>query len=253
MKTVAFFGDSFVAKHEGWIEYFCRHEDYKTVHVGKTGGDPIYAFERWIDFNNKNKVVDLCVYAHTSVSRLYHPDPDVPLTEGVVEGVLADEFKTKFTKKDITIKAAADYYLHLDNTKANHLKSLIVPMGIDRYIKENNTTFVKIIHLWSFSPYMNIMTKDCPVDVWPFEMTSGTNIKLDLQKLSMVEPGYIDEKFDSRPLHFSPFAYKFMTDLIKVAIKADDATSLDFKHLSKRKWREYEEVLENYKKEYQVE
>lgn len=253
MKTVAFFGDSFVAKYEGWIEYFCRHEEYKTVHVGKNGGDPIYAFERWVDFNNKSKVVDLCIYAHTSVSRLYHPDADVPLNEGVVEGVLRNEFKTKLDEKDVIFKAAADYYLHLDNTKANWFKSIIVPMGIDRYIRENNTTFVKIIHLWSFAPFLNNMTKDCELNAWPFEMTSGVNIKLDLHKLSCVEPGYIEEKFDTRPLHFSPLAYNFMANLIRVAIKAEDGTALDFKHFTKRKWREYENVLENYKSQYQVE
>lgn len=247
MKTIAFFGDSFVAKNEGWIEYFCKKENYQVRHIGKTGSDVIYPFEKWLEVNSSKEVIDVCVYCHTSASRLYHPDYDVPLTEGVVEGVHKNIFTTKYKKESSVMQAAQNYYLYLDFATANEIKSVIIPMGIDRYMKEHNTTFLKIIHLWSFAPnrYGQKETKNVH---WPFELVSGVNVKLDLSNLSSVEPGKIKEDFDSRPLHFSPFAYTFMSDLLSLAINSDEKPVIDFSFLSEdSRWDDYQEVLEKYK------
>jgi hypothetical protein len=253
MKSIAFFGDSFVAKKEGWIDYMARHHDYNVEHLGKTGGDYIYSLEKWIEFNKSQKLVDVCVIAHTHTSRLYHPDPDVPLTSGVVAGMIDGTFAdSKLNKNDPLVRAAMDYYLYLDFPSAAIIRNDVLIMGADRYIKENNTSFIKMIHLWSFAPRRDNKDSSLPQEVsWPFEMMSGVNVKLDLCNLSCVEPGFIDEKFDTRPLHFSPFAYQFMTDLITVAAKAEDGTVIDFSHLPTRsKWKDYVEVLDFYKSKF---
>jgi hypothetical protein len=253
MKTVAFFGDSFVGKKEGWIEYFSLHNDYQIEHIGKTGGDYIYALEKWDRVNRNQKLIDLCVYAHTHTSRLYHPDPLVPLTSGVVAGMLEGKFRdSKLDKNDPVIQAAMNYYLYLDFPSAASIRNTALIMGADRFIKENNVSFVKIIHLWSFAPHRVNNDEVLQQEVgWPFEMHTGVNVKLDLCNLSRVEPGFVDEEFDPRPLHFSPFAYQFMSDLIMVASKADDGTVIDFSHVStKSKWRDYVDILETYKSKF---
>ena len=87
-KTIAFFGDSFVGIFQGWVEELCKKNDYECVHIGKPGADPIYAFEQWDKFNSSGQKADICIYAHTGVERLYHPDKDTGITNGIVEAMV---------------------------------------------------------------------------------------------------------------------------------------------------------------------
>jgi hypothetical protein len=251
MKQIAFFGDSFVAHNEGWIEYFCQRNNYECVHTGKTGADPIFTIEDWIAVNNKKELIDVCIYAHTSASRLYHPDRSVPLTEGVVAGIIDGSFKSVITKNSPLVTAAQSYYLNLDYQSANEIKSTIIPLGVDRYIQENNTTFMKVIHLWSFAP-SRVFDKrlNSHTVSWPFTMESGTNVLLDLLSLSNVEPGFVEHVFDSRTLHFSPDAYEFFNDLMKASI-ATTSREIDFrKYVTPNStWDNYVDALAQIKKE----
>lgn len=233
-KKVAFFGDSFVGKYEGWLKHFCVNFNYDCIHTGKPGSDPIYAFEKWKEFNETYEgTVDVCVYAHTEPSRLYHPDPDM----GITSGVAADPPKLvrKITDKDYEyFKAASGYFRHLIFSNAEILKSILFPMAIDRYIEEHNRVFKKIIHIWSFAPerkYKEGLVGWTAVSTWPFDMRSGMNVILDLTNLSAAEPGYQPKlKFDHRPLHFSIEHSWFPAEIVNTAITYyDQVKSLDYR------------------------
>lgn len=234
-KTIAFFGDSFVGKYEGWVKHFCETYNYECLHTGKPGADPIYSFEKWKEFNEScQEQVDVCVYAHTEPSRLYHPDP----TMGITSGVAADPPKLvrKLTDKDYEyFKAASGYYRHLIFSNAEQLKAMLFPMAIDRYIEEHNRVFKKIIHIWSFAPVREYAGLNgwTAKSSWPFEMKSGMNIILDLSNLSAAEPGYImEQKFDHRPLHFSQEYSWFVPAILNTAITYyGQGDSLDFRSL----------------------
>jgi hypothetical protein len=234
-KTIAFFGDSFVGKYEGWVKHFCLTYDYECLHIGKPGADPVYPFEKWKTFNETYEgEVDVCVYAHTEPSRLYHPSE----TMGITSGVASDPPKLfrKLVDKDyFYFKAAADYFKHLVFGNAEMLKSILFPMGIDRYIEENNRVFKKIIHIWSFAPerrYREGLTGWSAVTAWPFDMRTGMNVILDLSNLSAAEPNYVIEQWDHRPLHFSHEYSHFVPEIIDTAINHyKDGGSLDFRPL----------------------
>ena len=255
-KTVAFFGDSFVGKYEGWLKFFCENYNYECLHVGKPGADPIYSFEKWKTFNeNFQGSVDICVYAHTEPSRLYHPDSNI----GITAGVAADPPKLhrKLIDNDYEyLKAASDYFKYLVFGNAESLKSILYPMGIDRYIEDNNRVFKKIIHLWSFAPirkYKPDLKGWAAESSWPFQMKTGMNIILDLTNLSASEPGYIAEnKFDHRPLHFSLEYSWLLPEIINTAIKNyADGACLDFQPYVNEysAWKDYIEAYNKIKKD----
>lgn len=254
-KTVAFFGDSFVGKYEGWLQHFCEIYGYECLHVGKPGADQFYSLEKWIEFNNlhEDMSVDLCVYAHTESHRLYHSDPKLPLTSGVVRnytrmGPWTDEQKLVF-------KAAEQYYLYLYFSRIGDLKGIVVPMGIDQYINQNNKVFKKIIHIWGFAPIR--MHDGISEDhyfartTWPFEMISGMNIKLDLSNLSFADPNNKKQKIDSRPLHFSRRYSPFVSEILATAVKFyEKGRIIDFSPYiiqSNPTWEDYVDAFEQIK------
>lgn len=255
-KTVAFFGDSFVGKYEGWVQTFCENYQYNCLHVGKPGADPLYVFEKWKLFNETyNNDVDICIYAHTEPTRLYHPDADMGITAGVVSH--HPKFLSKLTDDNYEyLKAASSYFKHLVFGNVESLKSIIFPLGIDRYIEDNNRVFKKIIHLWSFAPvrtYKNDLKGWTAKSSWPFSMKTGMNIILDMTNLSASDPEYIVEnKFDHRPLHFSLNYSWLVPEIIQTAIENyTEGGNLDFRSYVDEysTWNNYIEAYNNIKKD----
>lgn len=247
-KTVAFFGDSFVGKYEGWLKHFCLTYHYDCLHTGKPGADPVYPFEKWKDFNETYQgEVDVCVYAHTEPSRLYHPDPAM----GITSGTAADPPKLhrKLTDKDYEyFRAASGYYRYLIFGNAEILKGILFPLGVDRYIEKYNRVFKKIIHIWSFAPdrrHSKGLTGWTAKSEWHCcdVMNSGMNVILDLSNLSAAEPNYIQtEQFDHRPLHFSHEYSWAVPQIIDTAIEHySKGGALDFRPLINEysKWDDY--------------
>lgn len=250
-QTIAFFGDSFVGGELGWIEYLCKYKNYQCVNIGKKGADPIFVIEEWNEFNKSGKTADICIYAHTCTTRLYHPDKEIPFTQGNIEAMFYGYPPTHLPKKHPQVIAAKHYYDHLDFSSANHMRTKIIPMGVDRLISDTNKSFNKIIHMWSFAPYR--YDKDPITDIaetsWGFDMKSGTNIILDFANLSIVEPGKVPVKWDQRPNHFSDKAAPFIVDLMLTAIAQPLGTELDFTpYVTKSsKWEDYVDALKKIK------
>lgn len=260
-KTIAFFGDSFLGNLGGWAEALCKKNNYECVNIGKSGADPIYVFEQWDKFNSSGKTADICIYAHTGPERLYHPEKAAGLTNGVVAAMVNNEmplFPIENSRR--TIKAAHDYYTYLNFGTADTIRSKIIPLGIDKLMKDTNVAFGKIIHIWSFAQYRynfanNNWTADCS---WTLTDTdAGSNILLDLSTLSAVEPGFIpNEKFDSRTNHFSNKANPFMCELMEFTIANTDFASdkkvvVDFRPYVNRdsRWNEYLDAFKKIKRD----
>lgn len=261
--TIAFFGDSFVGKYEGWIEELCKLNNYECVHIGKPGADAIYSFEKWDIFNKSGKKADICIYSHTSSERLYHPDSCFGLTNGVVAAMATNKMELPpIYNSRKTINAAHEYYTYLSFERADSYKAIIIPIGIDKLMVENNVAFGKIIHLWSFAQYKGkFRNGNWPADAdWSLINTeSGTNVLLDLSSASFAEPGFIlPDPYDHRPNHFSNSANKFMCDLLKFAIEKTNFASntkavLDFRPYLKidNTWNGYSSALEKIKRDLQ--
>jgi hypothetical protein len=257
-KTIAFFGDSFLGNLGGWVAVLCKKHDYQCVHIGKSGADPIYVFEQWDKFNRSGQKADICIYAHTGVERLYHPDKAAGLTNGVVEAMVKNEiplFPIENSRK--TIKAAHDYYTYLNFEAADGMRTKIIPLGIDKLMKDTNVAFGKIIHIWSFAQHRyNFSNNNWTADSsWSLSNTvSGSNILLDLSTLSSVEPGFKHERFDSRVNHFSNRVNPFMCGLMEFAIEQTDFASdkkvvVDFRPYVDRnsQWKDYLDAFEKIK------
>lgn len=260
-KTVAFFGDSYVAKyHESWLQHFCIKNNLKYVHLGKLGADPYYVLESWEKINDSGQQIDFCIYAHTEVGRIYHPSYDVPLTWGCVNSALNNEITMDIDRK--TLQAVFDFMSNFSYPQEYNLKSKIIPRGIDRFLAEKNKAFGKIIHIWSFAPIRaNLEAHNTPADSeWGFEMNSGTNIMMDLSNLTRIEPGYPNEKFDKpgyagidlRKGHFSPLAFDFLTDVLTFAIGLQNGTQVRLPEYINRHstWNDYLNAWEQVKREY---
>jgi hypothetical protein len=253
-KTIAFFGDSFVGQYQGWIEYFCRKYSYKCLSVGKPGADPVYSFLKWKKFNETyDGIVDICIYAHTASDRLFHPDAHMPLVNNVVND--PKKYLRTYSRlsrdEKLTLNAAKQYYNYLSFPEADSIKSIIYPLGIDRFMKENNKVFKKIIHLWSFSLFSK-NRRDLNKIEWPLKICSGMDVRLDLTNLSVLEPGNKNEKWineDTRPLHFSLESNDFIVDIINTAIEKYERQVLDFNLYTDKNssWEDYVLALEKLK------
>ncbi len=259
-KTVAFFGDSFVGKYEGWVELFCKNYGYDCLHVGKFGADPIYPFEKWKSFNeNFEGSVDVCVYSHTEPSRLFHPDPKIGITSGFAAepGECIKMLKAaNVNNYEEYTKAVSKYYLYLVYDQAEKIKSVLFPLGVDRYIEDNNRVFKKIIHLWSFAPkrtYVPNLKGWTAKSDWPLTMKTGMNVILDLTNLSEAEPEYkLIGPFDQRPLHFSNEYSWLPSQILNTAVEYYvDGGSLDFRPLVSEysTWDQYVEAYNKIKKD----
>lgn len=255
-KTIAFFGDSYVAKWPGsWMEHICEKNNYECLHLGKLGADPYFVLESWLKFNDSGQRADICVYAHTEVGRIYHPSQHVPLTWGCISATVNKKMSMIIDQK--AVQAAYDFLTHFSFVEEYNIKSQIIPRGIDRYIAEKNRAFDKIIHLWSFAPARpNKEFHNSPADsTWGFEMNSGVNVMLDLSNITRVEPGYpedIGNRKDPRANHFSPLAFDFLNDIVTFAASVPNGTQLGpGKTLDRNsKWHDYLVAWEQIKKEY---
>lgn len=259
-KTIAFFGDSFLANYRGWIEELCKKNNYECIHLGKPGADPIYVFEQWDKFNCSGQKADICIYAHTGSERIYHPDSSASLTNGVVAAMIENNIDLPpIENSRKTIKAAHDYYTYLSFGSADTLRSTIIPLGIDKQMKISNVSCGKIIHIWSFAQHRcNFSNDNWTADAsWNLINTeSGSNILIDLSSLSSVEPCFIKgTRFDSRPNHFSNAANTFMSSLLDFTINktnfaVDEKAVIDFRPYINRdsKWHDYLISFEKLKK-----
>lgn len=256
MKTIAFFGDSFVGQYIGWLEYFCEVFEYQCLSVGKPGGDFIYSFMKWKEMNETHQEkVDVCVFAHTEGSRLFHPDKDIAITFAIandhekVVNLRQEKQISSLEKKQLN--AAQSYYEYLYFREADNIKNILYPLGIDRFMKENNKTFKKIIHLWSFSPIQPGSFEDrLGKSRWPFSIQSGMNVKLCLKSLSELDPFNKFEEWDQRPLHFSIEHNQFISDILYTGIEKYQKKELNFEHYVGKNptWQNYCKALEKIKK-----
>lgn len=241
-KTIAFFGDSFLGKCEGWLELLCKENNYECVHIGKPGADPIYVFEQWNNFNNSDNITDICIYAHTSSERIYHPSSTLSLTTGVVDAMNNNRLPLPLIENSSKIiKAAQYFYSYLSFESADHVKATVFPVGIDQLMKQTNKSFKKIIHLWSFAQFRtNHRTpRWISESNWSLvNLESGSNVLLDLSNLSGVEPGWsndiITTGLDQRPCHFSKVSWSLVKDIVELAIEKTDfennvKTNIDFR------------------------
>lgn len=259
-KTIAFFGDSFLGKLEGWLKVLCKENNYKCVHIGKPGADPIYVFEQWNNFNRSGQLADICIYAHTGPERIYHPSKHAGLIQGVVESMIENNIDLPpIENSRKTVKAAHDYYTYLSFSSADTLRSTIIPLGIDKQMKISNVSCGKIIHIWSFAQHRcNFSNDNWSADAsWSLINTeSGSNILIDLSNLSTAEPNFIkDIRFDSRPNHFSNAANTFMSSLLDFTINktnfaVDEKAVIDFRPYINRdsRWHDYLISFEKLKK-----
>jgi hypothetical protein len=257
-KRIAFFGDSFVGNYNGWIKKLCIENEYECVHIGKNGSDNLYPFEQWKKFNeNYNHYVDICVYAHTECHRLYNRHPKVGLNSSTSFNTVSAEWVAKGYISNDYLKAVRDYYRFvLDDNEAD-MKSTLIPLGVDRYMNENNNLFEKIIHIWSFAQ-QRIYPPNTPSSVsataksiWNMDIISGANIVLDLSNLSAVDPDInVVNGMCQRPLHFSSTATPFVCELLETAIAFyKKGLVIDFRpYVDERSvWNDYIEAFKKIK------
>ena len=256
-KKIAFFGDSFVGGYEGWIEVFCKQHNFECVHVGKYGADQIYPFVQWQKLNDTYEgKIDVCVYSHTDAHRLFHEDLSVNINHNTLYGN-KDKLDNWLNSGLVThqyINAAKDYFKYLQHPLETKMRNLLIPIGIDKFINDNNRVFDKIVHLWSFAQnreyvYKNITWK--ANTTWYFDIVSGMNIILDLTNLSASEPQFqLIDGFCRRPLHFSLENSDFLCDILHTAIKYyEKGSSLDFRPYINidSNWNDYVEALRKIK------
>lgn len=247
-KVITFFGDSFVAMNSTWISDLCLDLKLDCRHLGKPGADPYYAFGRFKEVNNTyKKTIDYCIYAHTEVSRPYVESNRCSLNYGLLYRYInklepiPKDLSDQFTKEEL--QAIFTYYTKVTTPKLTDHISDVVPLGIDRYIKENNKIFKKIVHIWGFAPKRYDPVPDTNHWVsarpeWPFDMISGSNLILDLSNLSYLDlddskkellkkenNGFIDQ----RPNHFTGKGREFMKDVIKTMLLWDGDNIVDFR------------------------
>jgi len=226
-KNIAFFGDSFVGDYAGWIKEFCTENNYRCIHLGKPGSDNIYPFEKWKKFNEThNQHVDVCVYAHTECFRIYNRHSQVGINFlTAFDDVSSEWVSNGYVSKDY-LNAVRDYFKFVLDTNDADMRSILIPLGIDRYMNEYNKVFEKIIHIWSFAPNRiypennnGSMTVACESTWHITNMLSGANIILDLSNLAAVDPDInIVNGRCQRPLHFSSTVSPFVSEIIKTAV-----------------------------------
>lgn len=264
-KKIAFFGDSFVAVYGAWILTLCKELNLEVVHLGKHAADPLFIFDTWKTINDAgNDPIDYCIYCHSENFRPYVPK----LTPGITGGTLARslEYPDEMPKQWLAcfsndrprlmryLNVLFDYITEVREIREAKLKTMVVPLGVDRYIKTHNSRFKKIIHLWGFAQHRGFNSTlgnwvAAPAD-WDFIIESGSSIYVDLSTLSYLDPGLDEPKrekmrdgsfWDQRHNHFTDDATPFINDMIKYLMQTEENKIIDF-----RPYVKYDSVWDDY-------
>lgn len=274
-KKIAFFGDSFATFYAGWIKSLTQEMNLVLTQLGKPGNDQLHAFERWQALHdNFPTEIDYCVYFHTEANRPYCPNIATGLTAGILINAIQDNndipheimYHFNFNVEEAMkfMKAHYDYMLYARDPNEANLKSMLIPMAIDRYMKERNTRFKKILHMWSFAPMRETSGPgrgwSSARSTWPFNIESGSNVMLDMSTLSYLDPTLTAEDRDNiekgqfrdyRPNHFGDGANWFVHNIVKYMLEQEGNVVVDFSpHINPDSvWTDYTNAWKTIKSE----
>jgi len=146
---IAFFGDSFCAKHDydgdyqTYIKKIQHHYDADIVHLGIGGSSVFDVMLRQVpEFLEKNSHPDVCVFVWTAPTRLYHRH---------IRHINYSKVSEDTHTTDVELwSAAKQFYKHLYDPELMQFQYQSSLYYFDRTVLSTFPTTTKIIHLWSY-------------------------------------------------------------------------------------------------------
>jgi len=193
IKTIGFFGDSFVAdKSEGtWLKQLADHYSARITHVGIVGSSVGDLIVNQFGMEQKRRTVpDVAVFVWTNSARLYHSQIRNITPERSLAGLR--------NTKEAVWSAARDYYLHLYDQRFHELSLVALAHYFDKMVLPLLPD-LRIVHLWAFADGGK---GGVPVS-YPYTFTTGVEIRPPLVSISRESRDHKDDFIDTSPNHMN--------------------------------------------------
>lgn len=180
MRTVGFFGDSFVQDLQSgtYISQLIEKLKLQVVNLGIGGSSIEDTILKQFSSHEKNPP-NICIFCWTGEGRLYHPKIR-NLNAISVDRMIKDD------PKNGLYKAASLYYSYLYDLEASRFRYSSMLAYFDRIVLSNLSPEIQVIHLWSFGQADGWQEDTYSPNniIYPYRFTTGVEIRPSLVALA---------------------------------------------------------------------